>query len=567
MAAGAGVAMLTRPRATPVPSLELSLLPPPNAAFTTFYSAGTPKFALSPDGTRIVIVVSRPARPPALWIRTLDSSVAQELPGTEGAFDPFWSPDSQSIGFFADGKLKRTGLRDSRPQVLADVTGVLDGGGAWSPTDVILFADTRGAFSRVRASGGPIEPMTSPSVEDITSQRWPQFLPDGHHFIYSGASGATYLGDLNASQVAKLFESAGTALYAAPGFLLFPRAGRLMAQAIDPTSLKVVGEPAAIIDQIGYAGGARQPPVSASATGLLAYWDGQVIATELRWFDRSGTPLPSNRTLTTALGATFAVSPDGRQIAFTREGDIWLVGPDGAMSRFGFTPRASWPLWSADGHSLLFRTASGALVRRAVSGAEKTQTLANYPTEYYPTDWSGDGRLLMLVTRTAAGWHVDTMLTDSGKRTMLLRTRANEIQARLSPDGRWLAYSSDESGRWEVYVQPFPLTGAKWQISVDGGSQPVWQRDGRELFFLGADSRLMAVRIDTTGSFSASAPQALFQARMRTTTEPFQTDYATVDGQRFLIKSMIEGSGVTVSVLSDWTARIVAVRQRRRQEQ
>ncbi|MBI4265755.1 MAG: PD40 domain-containing protein [Acidobacteria bacterium] len=242
-------------------------------------------------------------------------------------------------------------------------------------------------------------------------------------------------------------------------------------------------------------------------------------------------------------------------VARGRDNDVWLVDERGSTSRFSFGGGQS-PLWSTDGRHLLYRSNQGSLVRRIVSGAEKEQEIGTTALAAdYPTDWSPDGRLVLLHTLgRASNWDITTLSVEDGTRMPLIQTPTNEIQARLSPDERWLAYSSDESGRWEVYVQPFPLTGAKWQISMDGGSQPVWRRDGQELFFLGADSQLMAVTIQTAGGFAAGAPHALFQTRVRPSFEPFPFEYATIDGQRFLINSAEPGPGPTITIVSNWTA-------------
>jgi serine/threonine protein kinase len=553
VAAGVGLATLARGRLaeTPAPTLKLSLLPPPNTTFTPFGAVGTPHFALSPDGRRIAFVVSRPGRPRSLWISSLNSTVGQELPGTDDASSPFWSPDSENVGFFARGKLKRIGLRDARPEDVANARDGHEGGGAWSTTGVILFGHASGPVSRIRASGGPIETATPASKETTVVHRWPQFLPDGRHFLYyDRPAGATYLADLDSSQVTEILKG-GTAVYAPPGFLLFPRAGKLWAQAFDSKSSKLVGDPSSVVDPVGYAGGSGYPPVAASANGLLAYWDGTAINGELLWFDRGGNPLPSSHASGPRNG-TFSLSPDGRQIAATQSGDVWLFDPSGARSRFSFTA-GSWPTWSADGRRLLFRTGQQ-LVERAINGAEKDRPVGNLlSVQEFPTAWSADGRLVVLHTLgSASGWDIGTMSTETGKREPLLQKPEDEFQGRLAPDDHWIAYTSDESGQLEVYVQPLPLTGAKWQISVDGGSQPIWRRDGQEMYFLGADRRLMAASVKIGSGFSHDAPHALFDTQMRPTFIPFPFNYATTDGQRFLVNSMPEGATPTIGVISNW---------------
>jgi Tol biopolymer transport system component len=555
------------------PVLTLTLLPPPGTTFTQFYSSATPHFALSPDGRRIAVIVSRPGRQPSLWIRALDSPNALELPGTEDASGPFWSPDGDSVGFIAQGQVKTMRVGSGRPEILTESRDRA-AGAAWSTTGDILFGRT-GRLRRIAAAGGPVTNATRAAPDGGDAQRWPQFLPDGRHYLFTerAAEGAgqvdgeatrtvTYLAELGSEQTTEI--CACKAVFAPPRHLLRYAAGRLLAQEVDPRTLMPLGEPRPLVEQVNYAGGAMYPPVTASDNGLIAYWEGTPIASELHWYDRGGNRLPAAALPVVATGSQFALSPDGQTVALARAdrplvdaraGDIWLFDPRGSPSRFSFGGGTS-PLWSRDGRRLAYQT-NEVLLQRVVAGTEREQSVADIKAVGdFTTDWSPDGRFMVVGTDVGTGWDLIRLNVADGKRTPLLQTPANEVQGRISPDGRWLAYASDESGRFEVYVQPLPLTGVKWQLSTDGGTQPVWKNDGRELFFVAADSRLMAVSVSTSAGFVADTPRALFQTRMRPSFEPFSYQYATNDGTRFLINSAAEGAGPTITVMSNWTGAL-----------
>ena len=568
------VALLVRGRApaqqAALAPLKLTLVAPEGLALTPFYSNGVPHFALSPDGERIAFVASAVGRPPSLWIRDLDSRMPQEVAGSYEASSPFWSPDGQSLGFFAEGRLKTVSLRGARPMTHALV---LDPAGATSNGDVILVGRGTGSVLRIPIRGGAPTEATVLRA-DSGGHRWPQFLPDGRHFIYTESLGSVMIAALDSLESTRLLETDSTAVYAPPGFLLFVpvRSNRLMAQAVDPASFKPIGDPREILDEVRYSGGTGYPPVSVAARGLLAYWDGTTVSTSAEWLDRRGNPLP---TLSVPPERThLAISPNGRQVAFVRQGSsaslasIWVMDASGNSSRFSFTSGGGWrPIWSANGRHVLFTSYSGKdllLLRRAISGAEKEQVVATVPLpsvqdgfgNYYITDWSDDARTALITgTQPGSGRDVMAFSVDTGRLSPLFQTAAFEIQPRFSPDSRWIAYSSNETGRWEVFAEPFPLSGSRRQVSMDGGSQPVWRRDGRELFFLAPDGKLMAVSVTpgATDPFAGEAPKALFQARMRPTYAPWPVNYdVTPDGQRFLMNAVRPDTGPTISIVVNW---------------
>jgi Tol biopolymer transport system component len=569
----AAVLMAIRGAPSAAPGLspmKLTLLAPNDLTMTPFGSAGTPHFSLSPDGRQIVFVASAAGRGPSLWVRPLDSRNAREIAGSNDASTPFWSPDGQAVGFFAEGKLKTIGLNGERPTLVASVAD--HAGGTWRE-DVILVGQAVGPIMRVGLSDRVLTPATtiSPAAGErrvlSIGHRWPQFLPDGRRFIYLESAGSVVLGDLDSPSSELLLNVGATAVYAA-GFLLFvpPDSARLMAQRVDPRSFTPIGAAREILDQVRYAAGSAYPPVSVSDNGLLSYWDGTTVSTTPEWFDREGNPLstvpaPSQTHL-------FAIRPNGGRVAFVRSNGIWLLEPTGALSRFSFTKEAgaTGPIWSHDGQDILFTSVSNnllALFRRPVSGTQPEQLLGTIPGtsgmqfgNYRATDWSRDGRTALIsISGERSGRDISAFAIDTRQVTPLFQSTAYEIQGRFSPDGRWIAYASNETGRWEVFVETFPPSGSRWQVSTDGGSQPIWRRDGSELFFLAPDRKLMVAAVTSGTTFTRGVPRALFETRMRPTYAPYPVNYdVTADGDRFLIDSVRPDTGPTISIVVNWTA-------------
>ena len=575
-AAAAVTVMLSRTSApaSGIPPMKLTLVAPPGLALTPFGSEGVPYFALSPDGREIAFVASATGRPPSLWVRPLDSRSAREIPDSYDASSPFWSSDGRALGFFANGRVKTIPLQGERPSTVAITLNAA--GGAWSG-DVILIGHTTGPITRMSASGGAMTPATV--MRPIAGSRggpneghrWPQFLPDGRHFIYTESSGSVMLGSLDSTSSEELLNTSRTAVYSPAGFLLFPSfstfffgPSKLMAQAIDSRSFKPIGAATEWLDSVRYAAGSGYPPVSASG-GVLAYWDGTTVSTAPAWFDRQGNPLPALPSPSQT--HTVAIAPDGRQVAFLRSAagasnDIWLMDSAGATARFSFTAGgATGPIWSRDGREMLFTSiekGSIALFRRPTSGTERERLVGLIPdTEgtalgnYRATDWSADRRTALVSTRGATSDRdIAAFSLETGRATPLFHSTAYEIQGRFSPDNRWIAYASNETGRWEVFVESFPPSGSRWQVSTDGGSQPIWRSDGCELFFLAPDRRLMSVAVTPGVTFVRGMPRALFETQMRPTYPPYPVNYdVTRDGQRFLMDAVLPGTGPNISIV------------------
>jgi len=561
--------------ATPAALVRFDVQPPADVTLTPSLIASAAQLALSPDGRRLAFVAARRRGASQLWIRPLDGVQAQPLPGTEGASFPFWSPDSRFLAFFAGGKLKKIDTTGGVPQVLCNAA--FGRGGAWNPEGIIVFTgQANSPISRVSASGGVVTAATRFDPDQaVIAHYWPQFLPDGRHFLYYQFSSkpeyrGVYVTALDASSSTRILESDGMALYAS-GHLLFVRDGTLFAQAFDDRALQTSGDPVRIGDHVGYFTAAfGYAAVTVSPAGVLAHGPTVGLTTSLRWHDRSGAS--TGPPTAPAQYSSPRLSPDQKSVvvvmtdAATAQPDLWVLGlARGTTSRLTSDPAADvWPVWSADGGRLLFAsTRSGvmSLFQKAVGGGQEepaAEGVVRGVAGTFPSDMSGDGRFLLSVQSTPRGYDLD-VVTLAGERTSstFLATPFNEVQGRFSPNTRWVAYASDESGRFEVYVRPFPAASGQTPISIAGGMQPEWRRDGKELFYISADGKLTAVPVTTDGpAFIAGASHALFDVEVPEWNRPYQTDYAvTADGQRFLVNTVVDQpTRPALTVILNWTA-------------
>ncbi|MGH9955584.1 MAG: protein kinase domain-containing protein [Pyrinomonadaceae bacterium] len=549
--------------------LRLSLLPPEKA---TMSDGIVTSFAISPDGRRLAFVASSDGQN-RLWVRSLDSLTAQALPGTEGASSasaPFWSPDSRFIGFGAGGKLKKIEVSGAPPQTLCDASTMR--GGTWNRNGVILFATgLSSVLYRVPATGGEPTPVTTlDQSRSETLHRWPYFLPDGQRFLYfvrsREAESEIFMGSLDGKETKRLLPGAVAAVYAAPGFVLFLRDGILMAQRFDAGELQLTGEPFPIAERVAFNVGLGRGAFSVSDSGVLAYAAGSSEINQPLWFDRAGKQLGSVGTA----GLYFSVwlSPDENRAAVNRvdtqtgTNDVWLFDLQrGVPSRFTTDPASdSNPTWSPDGGEIVFnsnREGINNLYRKIASGGGTEELLFKSDEEKWPDDWSLDGRFIVYQSfNQKTKWDLWVLpMTGDRQPTKFLQTEFNEQQAQFSPDGKWLAYVSDESGAQEVYVRTFPDSGGKWRVSTGGGNQPAWRRDGSELFYIAADRQLMSVDFRLGAAFEASVPKGLFVTRVIALAD-FRNQYEpTADGQRFLINSTLESAeAAPISVVVNWMA-------------
>jgi eukaryotic-like serine/threonine-protein kinase len=535
---------------------------------------------LSPDGTKMVCVARDASGRNLLWIRLLDSLALQPLSGTESPAFPFWSPDSRSIAFFADGKLKRIDASGGPAQTLCDAP--IGRGGSWGKGGVILFAPVpEGALYRVSASGGAATPVTlKDHVRGETSHRWPFFLPDGKHFLYLVASFGShadrerigvYAASLDSKEEAFLARASSSMAYAAPGYLLFFRERNLLAQPFDAQSLRTTGDALPIAEDVQYFPQTYSALFSASGNGLLLYQPRSSSAvSQLVWFDRGGKA-------TGAVGAPGdqanpRLSPDGKRVALdvadpqTGNMDVWIYETSGGVgTRLTSDPAIdSDPIWSPDGRRVSFtslRRGYPDLLQRNSTGAGSEAEMLQSDREKYACDWSPDGRLVLYRAMDSDSNMELWTLPLAGDTTPVpfLKPPFGVTQGQFSPDGRWVAYASNESGKWEIYVAPFPGPGGNWKVSSAGGSEPRWRRDGKELFYLAPDAKLMAVDVKGGTTFEAGSARPLFQTHRRehvASTDMFSYDVAP-DGQHFLVNTDVgDATPPSPTIVVNWPAAL-----------
>jgi Tol biopolymer transport system component len=555
-AAVLAVRYFREPAPPALPEMRLDVVTP----ITTLRAS----FAISPDGRKLVFVASGDGGS-RLWLRPIDSPTAQPMAGTEGATYPFWSPDSRSVGFFSPGKLKRADIGGGLPQTLADAR--VGAGGAWNPEGVILF-NGRGANSpilRVLTTGGEAVPATKLDPPRTTTHAFPQFLPDDRRFLFSAAGSAqgVYLGSLDSTEIKRLTESDFPSFYVPPGWLLFMRQQQLVARRFDLSRGELTGDPITVADQVSLDDslGAPVGAFSVSASGLAAYRAGIAPRNQLTWFDRTGKILgtvgdPDENTL-----GFPELSPDGRRVAVDRivqgNQDIWLIDQlRGGAMRFTFdSANDRRPLWSPDGMEIVFdsnRKRTFDLYIKPSTGAGAEQLLLESPYTKTPDGWSPDGRFLLYNENNGKTSDILALpLQGPRKPIAVANSPFTENNGQFSPDGRWVAYQSNESGRFEIYVVPFPPGAGKWQVSAGGGVSPRWRHDGKEIFFISPDRKMMAVAVSASGnSFEAAPPVALFQTRIA---GGLKQQYAVSSDGRFLINVSVADSTIApITLILNW---------------
>jgi len=549
---------------------------PSGTEHTSYFSAPLPfaarDVAVSPNGHTVAIVGHREEqRNDLIWIYEPGSQESTGLANTEGATFPFWSADGQSLAFFADGKLKKLNLAGGLVQTLCDApTGR---GGTWNKDGVIVFTPSGHlgvGLYKILASGGTPTEITVPDksrVED--SHRWPQFLPDGIHYLYSaihlsgGQLSEVYVGSLNSTEKRLVTKASSNVAYVAP-YLLYYHDRTLFGQHFDTKTFELTGEPIPILTDIQYAPRISRAVFAASNTHLLvAQKAGDTGASQFLWFNRQGQEIGT--ALKPGIYGNMMLSPNGKIVAsdvtdpVSQNTDIWTFDLETqSAKRLTFDPAIdSVPIWSPDGTQMVFSSNRGVtfdLYLKDANGAQEEKHIPQDGPDRFPSDWSRDGKYVIF-ERGADLWF---LTIPELRATQFLKASSTLKNGQFSPDGKWVAYSSNESGRWEVYVTSFPEAHGKWQVSNAGGDQPRWRTDGKELFYLGPDSQMTAVPVKTGANFDAGTPTALFQANPRelvATSEQFSYDVSK-DGQKFLINTQLKTGMAPMSVVLNWSAKL-----------
>jgi serine/threonine protein kinase len=539
-------------------------------------------FAISPDGRTLVIAAAVNGKR-QLWLRSMDALQSKPMPFTEDAAYPFWSPDSRYIGFFAEGKLKKLPASGGPAQSLCDAPN--SRGGSWNRDDVIVFSPNIAGVSiqRVAAAGGVPVDVTRTKGD----QRYPVFLPDGRHFLYMVRAGSAetngiYVSSLDGKENRRVLSDVSSVVFAPParggltGHLLFVRENTLMAQPFDAATAQVSGDVFPVAEGVSATSNSSYLPATVSESGLLLYATGGANegANQLGWYDRIGKSLGP----VGAPGSVWdpALSPDGKSVVFRRVSatgyDLWVRDLSrGTETRFTSDPSLNiTPFWSPQGDRIVFASNRKGgvfnLYQKAASGSGQDELLLPGDLTEIPTQWSRDGRFIVYREFDPKTKYDIWVLPAQGaaadrKPIPFLRTEFDELFAQLSPDSHWMAFTSDRSGRREVYVRPFPPADGEWAISVAGGEQPRWRGDGKELFYIAADGKMMSIPVKALAgskpSFEAGTPAALFDTHIALSTTNNVMEYdVTADGKRFLIntKGASGAASPPLTVVTNWSA-------------
>lgn len=514
--------------------------------------------AISPDGTLLAFVSpDESSGKPMLFVQPVGSEKATGLPGTLGASYPFWSPDNQYVGFFAGGYLFKVRASGGPPQPLAAVTQS-PRGGAWSRKGVIVYSpDAGGCLWRVNADGTGVAPLTERvfTAGDVT-HRWPLFLPDGEHLLFYGGdferehqANGLYVTTLAAKDKRLVVPGAMNANFVQPGYLFYAdQSGRLFVRDFDAEKQVTRGEPRIALDHVGFQPSVLWAAFTASENGtVIANASSAAWRSVLTWFDRTGKELGT----VGQPGILYnpALSPDGRSIAVdvadsqAANVNVWIQDAVAATTtRFTFGNNEDVEsVWSPDGKRIAYRSFPSALVIKGANGLEKERVVVRPSVngdDLLPNAWAADGRSLVCTVQSARGGSQLVLVNVAdGNMTQLVSGRGNHSHGQVSPDGKWLAYTSDESGSWEVYVTTFPGGEGKWQVSQGGGTEPRWRGDGKEIFYIDANGMMTAVPVTTESGLSSGSPQELFAVRGRapiSSTDLYSYDVSK-DGRRFIV--------------------------------
>ncbi len=555
---------------------NLKPLPPPRPVSRTVITLppgqrlaqlNQPAIALSPDGTHLVYVAVQGGRQ-QLYLRTMDSLEATPILGTEGAAHPFFSPDGQWLGFFANQKLKKISVRGGAAQTLADAT--LSNGASWRSQGTIAFSAATSSFlQQVPEAGGEPQELTHLEAGEV-SHRWPEFLPGGKAMLFAASTSSFSWSN---SRIA--VQSIGTGArqylqqagsqphYASSGHLVYAQGSTLMAVPFDAQSLAVTGPAAPVVEGVLQSPSSGAAQYSISVTGSLVYILGGVQANQRRlvWVTRTGAEQPVPAPARAYLFPR--VSPDGRRVVVAtteNETQLWLYDISReALTRFTFEGAVNLNgIWTPDGKRITFQSSKDGVPTvywQKADGSGGLERLTTGQNSNFPVSWSPDGQVLAFVevnpTTQRDLW---VLRMDDRKTEPFLKTKFDESVARFSPDGHWLAYISNELGRYEIYVQPYPGPGGKWLISTEGGTEPAWNPNGREIFYRNGD-KMMAVDIATEPSFAVGKPHVLFAGPYEPSPATSPNYDVSPDGQRFLMLKPSEQEAAAptqINVVLNW---------------
>lgn len=553
---------------SPVAVTRSSILPPD---LTSFNTSDGGHLMVSPDGHYLAFVATDSVGKNQLLVRALSSISALPLPGTEDAAYPFWSYDSRSIAFFAGGKLKRVDATGGPVTTICDAAN--GRGGSWSQAGVIVFAPSSDSpVHKVAAAGGTSIAITSiDTVKKETSHRWPFFLPDGKHFLFTsqiggGGEGGIWTASVDDSSRKSIINVASNAEFR-NGYLLYVHQNNLIAHPFDPGKSEFTGDPVPIAERIVFGDARSRGIFSFSQNGLLVYQSGKTREAQMFVVDRSGKILTQLKSKAAALWAAF--SPDGKRIVqdifdvASRSNDIWLYDLAHDIStRFTFDPKDDVvPVFSPNGNRVIFsseRKGSPDLFLKDLSGMKNEEFLYGSPLQDYPTSWSPDGNsiLLSVLGNPKTKWDLLLLpLTGDKNPVPLAQTEFNEWVGMFSPDGRWISYQSDESGKYEIYVRTLDAQGGKWQVSVGGGEAVRWPRKSKEIIYVSGDRKVMSAEVRyTSSSFEVVRTTLLFELNIKGVGTLMDVN---ADGQRFLLRvASIEESSIPATLVMNWNEEL-----------
>jgi serine/threonine protein kinase/Tol biopolymer transport system component len=559
-----GTVLLYHPAAS-ITSIRASIEPPQNTSFRLDGDAAGPP-VLSPDGKLIAFTAVGNESQTGIWVRPLDSTEAHLLPGTTDATFPFWSPDGRSLAYFVLGKMMRVDLNGSAP---VEIVEALQGrGGTWGAGGLIVFSPAPTApLMKVNAAGGTAEPLTKVDASQHTSHRWPVLLPDGKHFLYSAihhdaakaGNDALYYASLDGRENRLLIHTSSNAIYA-DGFLLFSQGATLVAQGFNPAKGELKGDPQPLANGVINDSTTWHMDVSATQNGLIVFGSGAIGTKQLVWLDRSGKDAGM---VAVNLGNSFdmRLSPQGDKVAVRIDSggvvDIWVLDLErGVKTRLTFGPVANYaPTWSPDGKWIYYSSARNGridLFRRAADGSTAEEPIFAGKGLVFPDNFTPDGKVLLFIQVIDGKGSIWSMpLAEPRKASMLVEKGGGSS---LSPDGRYLAYESTESGQYQVYVVPFGGRQGKWQVSPNGGSLPLWSGDGKELYYIDLTSSVISVSVKEQGdALQFGAPQTLITRTNLATVPSFAV---SPDGKKILVERLSQQTNQSVTLVTNFAEEL-----------